>query len=303
MVKFITIILIVILIGAGIYFFFFRDLSKMVDVVDNEISTTTDASIKEDGQIVELEEESLAIGVSVEGHEIIAYHYGEGETELLFVGGIHGGYSWNTVLVAYELMDYLEANPDVIPENVMVTVVPVLNPDGLNKVIGSTGRFAKSDAPTLVEETVLGRFNANDVDLNRNFDCDWQATGKWQNKDVSGGSAVFSEPESQAIRDYVLSHNPSAVIVWYSSAGGVFSSNCHNDISSETLKITNLYAGASGYRAYEEFDFYTITGDMVNWLAKNNIPAISVLLSTHNDVEWSKNQKGVEALLEYHSSE
>jgi len=36
----------------------------------------------------------------------------------------------------------------------------------------------------------------------------------------------------------------------------------------------------------------------VNWLAKNKIPAISVLLSTHTDTEWDKNRKGVEALLQ-----
>ncbi len=43
-----------------------------------------------------------------------------------------------------------------------------------------------------------GRFNANDVDLSRNFDCNWQASALWQNKKVSGGNAVFSEPESVA---------------------------------------------------------------------------------------------------------
>jgi murein tripeptide amidase MpaA len=65
---------------------------------------------------------------------ITAYHYGTGDKEILFVGGIHGGYEWNTALVAYQLMDYLKANPNVIPKNVKVTVIPVLNPDGLIKL-------------------------------------------------------------------------------------------------------------------------------------------------------------------------
>jgi hypothetical protein len=39
---------------------------------------------------------------------------------------------------------------------------------------------------------------------------------------------------------------------------------------------------------------------MVNWLAKNNIPAISVLLTNHTDVEWDKNKKGIDAILEYY---
>lgn len=246
-------------------------------------------------------EPQTAIGTSGEGRDITAYHYGTGDTELLFVGGFHGGYSWNTALVAYELVDYLQANPSVVPANVKVTVIPVLNPDGLNKVVGTAGRFDASDVPSSQAATVPGRFNANDVDLNRNFDCDWQASAMWQDQEVSGGSAVFSEPESQALRDYVQANDPDAVVVWYSAAGGVFASNCHNGVMAETRNITNVYADASGYPAYEEFDFYEITGDAVNWLAKNNIPAISVLLSTHQDVEWDKNRAGIEALLEYYA--
>ena len=48
------------------------------------------------------------------------------------------------------------------------------------------------------------------------------------------------------------------------------------------------------------FDFYEVNGDMTNWLAKNNIPAISVLLSTHENIEWSKNKAGIEALLKHY---
>jgi hypothetical protein len=146
---------------------------------------------------------------------------------------------------------------------------------------------------------VAGRFNGNTVDLNRNFDCDWQANAKWQNKTVSGGASAFSEPESQAIKTYIEANVLKAVVVYYSAAGGVFSSSCHNGILAETRTLTNVYAKAAGYPAKEEFNFYEITGDMVNWLAKKNIPAISVLLTNHEDVEWSKNQAGIEAVLKY----
>ena len=39
---------------------------------------------------------------------------------------------------------------------------------------------------------------------------------------------------------------------------------------------------------------------MTNWLAKNSIPAISVLLTNHTDTEWSKNLAGIQALLTYY---
>ncbi|QSH39521.1 hypothetical protein JXR01_00720 [Candidatus Kaiserbacteria bacterium] len=302
MKKSIIIALIIIILGGIGYFISQKSSTGVTETTDTTV--VADTNTEENTGVTDMVEDegTTRIGASVEGGAITAYHYGTGDTELLFVGGIHGGYSWNTALVAYEMMDYLEANPSTIPENVKVTVIPVLNPDGLAKVVGTAGRFTEADVPASVEATIPGRFNARDVDLNRNFDCEWQPSSKWQSTTVSGGTETFSEPETQAIRDYVGVNQPEAVVVWYSAAGGVFASSCRNGVSAETNTLTNLYADASGYQAYEEFDFYEITGDMVNWLAKNNIPAISVLLSDHQNTEWTKNQKGIEALLNHYAN-
>ncbi len=293
--------------GIGAYFWSQRSSSVVAvnsPTVADQTTTTPPAEVvpvKTTLEVKPVNKEETVIGKSVEGRDITAYHYGSGDKELLFVGGIHGGYEWNTVLVAYELMDYLQANPTIVPAGVRVTVIPVLNPDGLNKTLGKDGRFAAADVPSPIAKTVSGRFNANNVDLNRNFACDWQSTGTWQKTPVSGGSAAFSEPESMAFKTYVEAHKLSAVVVWFSSAGGVFSSNCHKDVSSETAAITKIYADASGYPAHKVYNYYEITGDMANWLAKSNIPAISVLLTTHDNVEWSKNQAGIEALLKHYA--
>ena len=304
MKTYIFIAVAIILVGVGGYILLQSSQNSVDEAqdLDTGVDIVQDQEQPDDTSAVEQEDEGKSIiGKSVEGREITAYHYGKGDTELLFIGGIHGGYSWNTALVAFELMDYLEENPTSIPENIQVTVIPVLNPDGLQKVVNTTGRFTKDDIFLSLEETVPGRFNANNVDLNRNFDCDWQPTGTWQNRTVSGGSKAFSEPESLAIKNYVETNSPDAVVVWYSAAGGVFSSSCRDGVLPETRTITDVYAKASGYSAHEDFDFYEITGDAVDWLAKNNIPAISVLLSTHEDVEWTKNLAGIKALLEHYT--
>jgi len=136
--------------------------------------------------------------------------------------------------------------------------------------------------------------------LNRNFDCDWKAEAVWQDKKVSGGTAVFSEPEAAAVKTYIETNKPAAAVVWYSSAGGVFASNCHAGVLPETLEIASVYGKAAGYKVYKEFNFYEITGDMVNWLAKIGTPAISVLLTNHTDTEWTKNEAGIEALLSHY---
>lgn len=309
MKNIIIIILVVVLLGLGGYFLLggsnegsYKDTEKQNGPKTEDQNKQEVVENQDQEQNMSGEEQQVVIGKSVEDREIIAYHYGSGDKELLFIGGIHGGYSWNTALVAYEMIDYLNENLEMIPENIKVTVIPVLNPDGLQLIAGAYEDLSSDELSNIsLDETIPGRFNANNVDLNRNFDCEWESTGTWQNREVDAGNEPFSEPESLAIKNYIESTKPSAVVVWYSSAGGVFTSSCRNGVLPETKDITDVYANASGYKAYKEFDFYEITGDMVNWLAKENIPAISVLLTNHNSTEWNKNKAGIEALFEYYS--
>lgn len=304
MKKFIIVLIIIIIAGLGTYFY--SKLPTNTGENNQETEETVPVTGTQEANMTasttpSQDEPEFSIGESVDGRDIMAYNFGSGDEHIVFVGGIHGGYEWNTVLVAYELMDYLKATPSAIPSNVKVTVIPALNPDGVYKTIGKEGRFTASNVPSSQAAQVAGRYNANEVDLNRNFDCDWQATGKWQNKTVSGGTAAFSEPESEAFKEYIESVNPTAVIAWYSAAGGVYASNCRNGVSAETRSLTNIYASASGYKAYEDFDFYELTGDMVNWIAKEGIPGISVLLTNHTSTEWSKNKAGIDAVLKHYA--
>ncbi len=306
MKNILVVVAVLLIISGGIYYYFSnsRDtdttyekpsvkVTPITPVVE-EVSTTTPVPITP----ITRGPESI-IGKTVDGLDIKAYHFGVGDKEVLFIGGIHGGYSWNTALLAYEVIDWLKANPNIVPADVTVTIIPILNPDGLKLVTGKNGRFTATDVSTSPANLISGRFNANEVDLNRNFACEWQATGTWQNRSVSGGSEAFSEPESSAIKSYVSQTEPVAIVTWYSAASGVYASNCNNGVSSGTEALTNLFAKAAGYTAYEKFDYYEITGDMVNWFASQNIPAISVLLSDHKSTELAKNQEGVKAVLNY----
>lgn len=302
----VSIIIWILVVGLASYFFLFKKNDTALpatEVLTNEQTpvvgqvTPIDATKPVTPTATPVTNNKTTIGISVEKREIAAYHYGNGTEEILFVGGVHGGYSWNTVLLAYQLMDYLESNQNTIPANIKVTVIPVLNPDGLYKVTMAEGRFSKNDVSTSQPTLILGRFNANNVDLGRNFDCGWKSIGVWQTKPVSGGSKVFSEPESVALKNYVDDKKITAAVVWYSAAGGVYASSCNDKVSPETMKVADIYAKASGYPAYKSFDFYETTGDTVNWLASKNIPAVSVLLTTHDDPEFTKNLSGLKALL------
>ncbi len=239
------------------------------------------------------------IGRSVEGRDIESVSYGKGDKEIIFVGGIHGGYEWNSVMLAYKVMDYLEANPDAIPPGLKVTVIPSLNPDGVYKVTGKEGRFALADVSTDKEVLASGRFNGNNVDINRNFDCKWQPKSTWQTRTVSAGTKAFSEPEAEAMRDYALKEKPAAVVFWHSQSNAVYASECKDGILPETTEILNLYSKASGYPAAKSFTSYAITGDSGDWLSSIGIPSISVELKTHETIEYEKNLAGVLALIKY----
>lgn len=286
-------IVVLVILGALGWFFFMKPAGEPTPILPGEpTGQATTTPVVED-------ETKTIIGTSAGGRAITAYHFGPStaQKEVVFVGGIHGGYSPNTTMVSYDLMAFLEDTAGIIPDNVKVTVIPVANPDGLFETLGTTDRFASSQIPS--GDRSSGRFNANDVDLNRNFDCKWQPEAVWQTKEVSGGSSAFSEPEAKALRDYLTTKKPAGVIVYYSAAGGVFASNCDTGVLPVTKDLMNEYAKASGYSAHEVFDYYETTGDMTNWLSKVGIPAISVLLATHTDAEWAKNEAGVRAVLEY----
>jgi predicted deacylase len=40
------------------------------------------------------------------------YRFGNGEPAYMIIAGIHGGYEWNTVELAYELIDLLIKEPE-----------------------------------------------------------------------------------------------------------------------------------------------------------------------------------------------
>ncbi len=267
------------------------NIADKVDKSANNPSEQDELSINSDGdkkpednkKTKQKAIEQTVIGQSVKGKDIVAYRFGTGPDKLLFIGGVHGGYSAGTIDLSYKTIEYLTENITDIPKNLTITVIPTLNQDGLKK------------------NGVEGRFNANNVDLNRNFDCNWSATSKWRDKTVSGGSKEFSEPETAALRDFVLNYQPKAAIVWFAAEGKVYPASCGEDPKEETLNLTKIFAEASGYKTGNRFSAYEITGDMADWMADEGITAISVLLDSHDKPEWNKNKAGIEAVINYYS--
>jgi hypothetical protein len=228
---------------------------------------------------------------------IVAHRLGAGDVPVVVVGGLHGGYEWNSILLAEELLDYFR-QPDRIPAALTLHVIPDANPDGLFAVSGTDGPFTPADvAATDPVDNLPGRFNANGVDLNRNWDCNWVEAALWRDQPVSGGPSPFSEPETRGLRDYLLALDPAVVIFLHSAAGAVYVSGCP-DPHPPSRDLALIYGEAAGYPVEEFFDHYAITGDAGDWLTTQGIPSFSVELTTHDALDWEQNLSGITALLE-----
>jgi len=278
------------ILGGGAYWLTQTDSST---VVENELNPTDTMPVEPDGGIGDgaepLEEpddqaeddapysNTVEIGNSVEGRPIVAHTFGTGNDHVVFMSGLHGGDAPNTSALGAELIEYFTANESAVPESLQVTVIPTLNPDGL-----------AGDS----------RFNANGVDLNRNFGCEWAATSMWRDQEVSGGSAPYSEPEAAAVRNYLEEINAVGAVVWFAAEGKVYPSACEGVPSEESVTLAATFANAADYPVDAEFDAYQINGDITNWLADEGVPAISVLLTDRENTELARNLAGVDAVLQ-----
>lgn len=242
---------------------------------------------------------TLVLGDSTGGWPIQAFRFGTGPVRLALIGGIHGGYEWNTILLAYQAIDYFSAHPDEVPAEITLFIVPSANPDGQVKIVGHTGRFSPKE---IRGAAIAGRLNSDAVDLNRNWDCHWEPVGVWRNEKVSAGKTPFSEAETQVLRDFLAQPPMAGVVFWHSAVPAVYAGGCDSRFSPSD-ELAKTYARDAGYPFQLAFTEYPVTGAAVDWLATQGIPAIEVELNNHTDTDWDQNLKGITGLLAYYQDQ
>ena len=241
------------------------------------------------------------IGAAYGGRPIEHYVFGDGPVHLAFIGALHGGYEWNTANLAYAMIDYFEGNPAAVPDAVTLHIVPVANPDGLARVAPGWQTGPIPTPAGVISDTFTGRFNGRDVDLNRNWDCNWQPTGVWRDQVVDAGLSVFSEPETLALRDFFLEQPMVAVVLWHSAAGTVLAGTCAPEGHAPSRALAEVYATAAGYPLQTPLG-YEINGDASDWLTTQDIPSIAIELTDHSGIEWQRNLAGTLAVLKYYAA-
>jgi len=221
------------------------------------------------------------IALSVEGRPITARRIGTGSRALLLIGGLHGGWEANTTGLMFALLDHFTAQPGDLPADSALIIIPAANPDG-------TARGA----------TPAGRFNANGVDLNRNWGCGWSAAAVWRTFPVSAGGRAFSEPEARALAEYIQRTRPAGVLLFHSAANGIFPGDCAEaDLTADSHAFSAAVGAAAGYPCCAGFSAYAVTGTAAAWIDGQGIPAADVELRRHDSLELEANLAGVRAAL------
>lgn len=227
---------------------------------------------------------SSVIGYSVEERPLVVYHAGDGPRVRMIVGGIHGGYEWNTSALIDLMIEYLEANPGMIPGDTTLFLLPRLNPDGAARSTGYEGRA-----------------NANGVDLNRNFPYLWAASwpvhGCWHYLPITGGDHPLSEPESQTLVRFALANHVQALISYHSAFLGVFAGGRPTTEASEGL--AELVASLTQYSYPPLETGCDYTGQLADWAVANGITAVDIELSTHYNLDLDQNLAVLQAFLDW----
>ncbi|MBL0708861.1 MAG: peptidase [Sulfurimonas sp.] len=159
---------------------------------------------------------------------------------LFFTGTIHAR-EWIGIELsmsfAKHIMEHIEYDPQLnkILDRATLYMVPCANPDGFEYSRNHFSFWRKNR-----RKNADGSYG---VDLNRNF-----SVGFFPNKDTSSnvysGPYAFSEPETSALRDFVLEHKNITITLDYHSQGNVFFP-AHNFIHEDAKDAVdlNLLAG------------------------------------------------------------
>ncbi|MBQ7336071.1 MAG: peptidase M14 [Clostridia bacterium] len=224
-----------------------------------------------------------AIGTSVAGRTIYTAVLGNknAPNQILVSAGIHGREYLTPILVMkqmelyltyYHFGDYNGTPYSEIFENYCFYVVPMSNPDGVmlsQKGIDSVkdlalratveeiyradfaaGRTAYTD---LDEYLKYWKANLRGVDLNRNYDAQWDTYLGTERSSATNykGPTVASEPETQALVGLVNSLSNLRAVLCIHSQGEVLYWNCGQvgTLATQTKELVDVLAERTDYYA------------------------------------------------------
>ncbi len=248
------------------------------------------------------------IGSSLEGRDIWAIKLSdnvdidEDEPEVLYTGLHHAREPMsymNLFYFMYWLVENYETDLEArgILDNRELWFIPAVNPDGLiynQSIAPNGGGLQRKNARETCSSTPDG------TDLNRNYSFYWGYNEEGSSSDGCNetyrGSAPFSEPESQAIRDFVESHDfpiafnyhsySNLMIYPYGFNPSITPPQSDLDIFVEYADDMTQFNGYLPGTGIETVG-YTVNGEACDWMyGEHQIIAFTPEIGNFNDGFW-----------------
>ena len=165
----------------------------------------------------------------------------ENEAEVRICGCHHGNEIMSVelpLMLAWYMVDNYASDPYIqdLVDNRETWIIPMVNPDG---------------------REMTTRYNANGVDLNRDYGYMWGGEG--------GSPAPFSQPETKVIREHALDNNFVLSLSFHCSGDIVnYIWNYKGEPVEDhdvVVALSNQYGSHNGYWVVEGYDWYQTRGD------------------------------------------
>ena len=225
--------------------------------------------------------DEFVYGTSVEGRDLNVSIFGtndENGTKIMFTGGIHGS-EWRSGDLT-QFIEYLKDNPNlIIDKNLTLIIAPFTNPDGTIRNI---------------------RYNANGVNLNRNWPDQWEYAPTWNR-----GSSPLSEPESKHLYDLTIKEMPDHILSYHAQwppYGIIFLGDNSNP---NTVEFARWVSDNTGYplgiHPADDSPTGDIGGDQCVWANSIQINCLIIEATYVQNSDWDKNFPMYKALISKYS--
>lgn len=181
--------------------------------------------------------ENMSIGKSVMGKDIPCIKIGRGKRTMVINGAHHGLEYITAAFLMSFIKKYCEAlinnekiygfNSVNLFANVTLYIVPMLNPDGVDIAIHGLD-ITNPWHRRLISLVGIHSFqtvwqsNANGVDLNHNYDADWQITVDSPSPSKFGGEYAFDQPETRHMAKLIRDMDCDMLLCFHSQGKEIY---------------------------------------------------------------------------------
>lgn len=195
---------------------------------------------------------------------------------VIFMGGHHArehiSVEMPLMLAQYLAREFKNGNSQIIQllHQRQVFIVPIVNPDGAEYDIAD-GRYKMWR-----KNRVTNHDGSIGVDLNRNYSYKWGTSGSTSNPRSSTyrGPSAFSEPETQAIRDFINSKDQqlTTLLSYHTFSELILFPWGHTSNPIEDQRAFDVHrtmaetmANWNNYTPQQSSDLYVTSGDTTDW--------------------------------------